>query len=141
MRRISGPQRIRMRRTRTRTWSRTRSRSSWFCYRTWTPFHNNHSRTGARVHGASGRGRRILCDTTPGAACPGPSILEPHEEVLQIGMHVIHAVLTYPTDISARHALTICESRTSPYAKAGPRHQLHQTECAAVHRPGVQLRN
>jgi hypothetical protein len=84
MRRTSGPQWIRTRRTRTRTWSRTRSRPSWFCYRTWTPLHNNHSRTGARVHGTSGRGRRILCDTTPDAACPGPSVLEPHEEVCEL---------------------------------------------------------
>jgi hypothetical protein len=32
---------------------------------------------------------------------------------MRIGMHVIHAVLTYPKDIPARHALTICKSRTT----------------------------
>ena len=32
---------------------------------------------------------------------------------VRIEMHAILAVLTYPTDIPARHALTICESRTT----------------------------
>jgi hypothetical protein len=32
---------------------------------------------------------------------------------MRIGTHAIHAVLTYPTVIPARHALTICKSRTT----------------------------
>ena len=29
----------------------------------------------------------------------------------------------------------------STFEEAGPRHPLHQAECAAVHRPRVQLRH
>ncbi len=38
---------------------------------------------------------------------------------LQIGMHVIHAVLTCLTDIPARHALITCVSRTTTSTSPG----------------------
>ena len=116
------PPRIQTRQTRTRTWSRPTPRPSWFRYRKWTPYHDNHSSKGNRVHVTSGRRRRILCGTTPGAAYPGANW---------------NACYSCGFDIPDRHTSQACPQ----HLRNGPRHPLHQAEYAAVHRPRVQLRH
>ena len=126
------PPRIRTGRTRMRTWLRTRPRPYWFCYWTWTPHHDNHSTKGNRVHVTSVRRRRILCDTTPGAAYPDP----PYSNLMKRFANW-NAGYSCGFDIRDRHTSQTCPQ----HLRNGPRHPLHQAECAAAHQPRVQLRH
>jgi hypothetical protein len=88
-------------------------------YRTWTPLHNDHSRTSDRVRGASGHGQRILCDTKPRRNMSRPLRTRTSQKGMRIGMHVIPVVSTSQMDIPVKHALHIRGSRTTTSTSPG----------------------
>jgi hypothetical protein len=90
---------------------------SWFRYRTWTPHHDKHSRMGNRVHGTSGPRRRILCDTTSGAADPAP----PYSNLMKRFANW-NACYSCGFDIPDGHT-----SQTCPQHLRKPDHEIHFT--------------